>query len=147
MWTTLKKRCPHAHSPNKCKGQPRNNIDQEAALASPHSAHHSQAPRQPAHRFPRGGNFFIAAGNQDLLVDGLLECLPYVRKHRLFLPRPSTGIGRWTTFLPPLARRRTTRADLVIFGRGALRSVGLRFERLAASGIGFFGHGTDPPRL
>src|ERR1700730_18458573 len=55
MWTTLKKRCPHAHSPNKCKCQPRNNIDQEAALASPHSAHHSQAPRQPAHRFPRGG--------------------------------------------------------------------------------------------
>src|ERR1700686_719629 len=55
MWTTLQKRCPHAHSPNKCKCQPRNNIDQEAALASPHSAHHSQAPRQPAHRFPRGG--------------------------------------------------------------------------------------------
>src|SRR6202162_74717 len=55
MWATLKKSCPHAHSPNKCKFQPRNNIDQEAALASPHSAHHSQAPRQPAHRFPRGG--------------------------------------------------------------------------------------------
>src|ERR1700680_4560789 len=55
MWTTLKKRCPHAQNPNKCKCQPRNNIDQEATLASPHSAHHSQAPRQPAHRFPRGG--------------------------------------------------------------------------------------------
>ena len=29
MWTTLKKRCPHAHSPNKCKCQPRNNIDRK----------------------------------------------------------------------------------------------------------------------
>src|SRR5208282_190856 len=54
--------------------------------------------------------------------------------------RPATGIWRWTTFLPLLVRRRTTRANLVLFGRGALRSVGLRFERLAASGIGFFGH-------
>src|SRR6266446_10201444 len=82
---------------------------------------------------PRHKNFSIAAGNQDLPVDGLLECLPYVRKHRLFLARPSTGIWRWTTFVPPLVRRRTTRANLVLFGRGALRSVGLRFERLAAS--------------
>src|ERR1700693_1222833 len=64
MWATLKKSCPHAHSPNKCKFQPRNNIDQEAALASPHSAHHSQAPRQPAHRFPRGGKTFYRSSVQ-----------------------------------------------------------------------------------
>ena len=96
---------------------------------------------------PRHENFFIAAGNRDLLVDGLRERLPGVRNHRLFFPRPSTGIWRWTTFLPALVRRRMTWANLVLFGRSALRCVGLRFERLAASGIGFFGHGTDPHRL
>jgi hypothetical protein len=30
---------------------------------------------------PRHKNFFIAARNQDLLVHGLLECLPEVRSH------------------------------------------------------------------
>ena len=86
----------------------------------------------------------IAAGNRDLLVDGLLERLPDVRKHRLVLPRPAAGIWRWTAFLPPLVRRRRTGANLVRFGRSALRSVGLRFQRLAVCGIGFFGHVTDP---
>src|SRR6266481_10036086 len=32
MWTTLKKRSPHAHSHNKCKCQARSDIDQEAAV-------------------------------------------------------------------------------------------------------------------
>src|ERR1700730_17168578 len=85
MWTTLKKRCPHAHSPNKCKCQPRNNIDQEAALASPHSAHHSQAPRQPAHRFPRGGNYFLGGAittpSQEIAneVSKEVDCCPELR--------------------------------------------------------------------
>src|SRR5450759_2718305 len=69
---------------------------------------------------PRHKNFSIAAGNQDLLIDGLLECRPYVWKHRLFFALPATGIWRWTAFLPLLVLRRTTRADLVLFGRGAL---------------------------
>src|SRR5205809_6511046 len=33
MWTTLKKRSPHAHSHNKCKCQAQDDIDQEAALS------------------------------------------------------------------------------------------------------------------
>ena len=39
IWTTPKKRCPHAHSPNKCKCQcqPRDNLDQEAAPPFPSS--------------------------------------------------------------------------------------------------------------
>src|SRR5208282_5531696 len=61
-----------------------------------------------------------------------------------FLARPATGIGRWTAFLPPLVRGRTTPADLVIFDWLALRSVGLRFQRRAVCGIGFFGHVSDP---
>src|ERR1700680_490259 len=91
MWTTLKKRCPHAHSPNKCKCKPRNNIDQEAALASPHSAHHSQAPRQPAHRFPRGGSFL----NRNLMDAAVEE--HQIRRDA----NPTMEIEMLTLFPPP----------------------------------------------
>jgi hypothetical protein len=47
MWTTLKKRSPHAHSHNKCKCQTRDDIDQETAVrftSIRHIAHIRRAP-------------------------------------------------------------------------------------------------------
>jgi hypothetical protein len=41
MWTTLKKRCPHAHSPNKCKCQQGTISTRKQRCASPHKPHPS----------------------------------------------------------------------------------------------------------
>src|SRR5258708_32102501 len=59
MWTTLKKRSPHAHSHNKCKCQAPSDIDQEAVLPYFNTSHHSHPP-STTHRFPRGGSFFCS---------------------------------------------------------------------------------------
>src|SRR5260370_28855183 len=45
MWTTLKKRSPHAHSHNKCKCKARSDIDQEAAVRFTSIRHITHIPR------------------------------------------------------------------------------------------------------
>src|SRR5258706_16466402 len=47
MWTTLKKRSPHAHSHNKCKCQARSDIDQEAAVRFTSIRHITHIRRAP----------------------------------------------------------------------------------------------------
>ena len=74
---------------------------------------------------PRHQNRFIAAGNRDPLVDGQLECLPDIRKHRLFLPRPAAGIGRWTAFRAGRKRALIGRGDAIADRHLAVSAAGI----------------------
>src|SRR5260370_9492221 len=47
MWTTLKKRSPHAHSHNKCKCQARSDINQDAAVRFTSIRHITHIRRAP----------------------------------------------------------------------------------------------------
>src|SRR5712691_3546399 len=68
MWTTLKKRSPHAHSHNKCKCQARSDIDQEAAVrftSIRHITHirRAQPTDSPEEAFCLGGvHAFVVVG-------------------------------------------------------------------------------------
>ena len=65
MWTTLKKRSPHAHSHNKCKCQARSDIDQEAAVRFTSIRHITHIRRAQPTDSPEEAKKSVHAAEQD----------------------------------------------------------------------------------
>src|SRR5216684_3199295 len=80
MWTTLKKRSPHAHSYNKCKCQARSDIDQEAAVRFTSIRHITHIRRAPPTDSPEEA---ISLMNDGFLSYGrwLLACRTEYEMH------------------------------------------------------------------
>src|SRR5258707_1387812 len=86
MWTTLKKRSPHAHSHNKCKCQARSDIDQEAAVRFTSIRHITHIPRAQPTDSPEEADSLIS----DLA--GVL-CMPKQRTPARSLIKLSASSG------------------------------------------------------